>query len=768
VKLFIYNGKVLFIFKQSFEPFYMLNETNVKFNVSKLLEQPFLNSPLVIESHKTLIGANYFSGAQVVRFRLRLNEYDEVFTNQIEGFNDTLKATVPSLIEHHCSMGVRGGFFMRMDEGTLLGHVMEHLAIELQNLAGMNVGFGKTRETKEKGVYNIVIRFFDELAGIYAGKMAVHIINSILTHQPVSLHPIVENLIYIRENRMLGFSTQQIVNEAEQRRIPIQRLDKFNFVQLGTGCYRKVIRATLTQQTSYLAVENTDDKYLTYKMLEEMGIPVPKRILTTAVNDALTFFKNIQKPVVVKPSKGYRGKRVNVHLDTEEKIIKAFFWAQTYDEEVIVQEFVPGNTYRLLVIDGKFAAAVQLIAPFVIGDGQKTIKELIDELNANPLREYGDKGKLSKVEIDDDTLKILDIKGYNLNTILEQGKRLYLKNTGNMRLGGSSIDVTDKVHAYNRFVCERISKLLNLDVTGVDIISEDIAFSLHENQGRVIEINAAPDFRMHINPTIGTPQPVQKLFIDMLFPNQTPSKIPHISITGSKGKTFLAKMLENIYSYHGEVVGCINSTGIYVNKQKLRSIDSIDSNNAAIIFKDPTVTFAITETPVESILEYGLGYRYASIGIFLNIEEKEEYYTYDHIRDLEDIAYAKSVVLEEIELDGTAILNADEPLILDAQERIDVSMAYFSLHPESKTVRDLLDKRKTVAIYDNDRIVIYADRERIVPLYLDELPYLPQNKKHQKEALTVLCLCLYINGFNELDIRRSIMSIPKDFFQQEI
>jgi len=745
----------------------MMYESNDQLNISKLLEQPFLNSPLVIESYKTLIGANYFSGAQVIRFRLRLNEYDEIFTNQIEGFNDALKGTVPSLIEHHCSMGIRGGFFMRLDEGTLLGHVMEHLAIELQNLAGMNVGFGKTRETKEKGVYNVVIRFFDELAGIYAGKMAIHIINSILTKQPISTEPIVENLILIREKRMLGFSTQQIVNEAEQRKIPIQRLDKFNFVQLGTGCYRKVIRATLTQQTSYLAVENTDDKYLTYKMLEEMGIPVPIRILTSTVNEALTFFKNIQKPVVIKPSKGYRGKRVNVHLDTEEKIIKAFFWAQTFDEEVIVQEFVPGNTYRLLVIDGKFAAAVQLIAPFVIGDGQKTIKDLIEELNANPLREFGDKGKLSKVEIDDDTLKILDIKGYNLNTILDQGKRLFLKNTGNMRLGGSSIDVTDKVHPYNRFVCERISKLLNLDVTGVDIISEDISLSLHENQGRVIEINAAPDFRMHINPTVGNPQPVQKLFVDMLFPNQAPSKIPHISITGSKGKTFLAKMLEFIYLNQGEVVGCINSTGIYINGQKLRPIDSIDSNNATIIFKDPTVTFAITETPVESILEYGLGYRYASIGIFLNIEEQEEYYTYDHIRDIEDVAYAKSVVVEEIELDGTALLNADEPLIMDSQERIDVSTAYFSLHPESKTVRDLLDKRKTVALYNSDRIIIYADRERLVPLYLDELTYIPQNNNYQKEALVALCLCLFVNGFSELDIRRAVLSIPSDFFRSE-
>ncbi|MGQ9846345.1 MAG: cyanophycin synthetase family protein [Bacteroidales bacterium] len=743
----------------------MFNESYKNISIQSILEQPFLNLPITLETHKTLIGANYFSGGQVIRFRINLNEYNEVFTNQIEGFNNALKNLVPSLIEHHCSVGERGGFFIRMDEGTLLGHVMEHLTIELQNLAGMNVGFGKTRETKERGVYNVVVRFFDEYAGIYAGKMAVHIINSILTKQDVQLTPIIENLILIREKRMLGFSTQQIVNEAVARRIPYQRLDKYNFVQLGTGCYRKVIRATLTQNTSYLAVENTDDKYLTYKMLEEMGIPVPIRISTKKVQEALFFYKQIQKPVVVKPSNGYRGKRVNVHLDSEEKIIKAFFWAQSFDENVIVQEFVPGNTYRILTINGKYVAAVQLIAPFVVGDGQKTIKELIDELNANPEREFGDKGKLSKVMIDDDTLKIIDIKGYTLQTVLDNGKRLFLKNSGNMRLGGTSIDVTEKVHPYNRFVCERISKLLNLDVMGVDIISDDISQSLHHNQGRVIEINAAPDFRMHIKPTIGNSQPVHKLFVDMLFPENSPNKIPHISITGSKGKTLLCKMLNTIFLQKGHVVGCIDSTGIYINGQLLRPIDSTDSNNTTIIFKDPTVTFAITETPVESILEYGIGYRWATIGIFLNIEEQEIYYTYDHIRNLEDVAYAKSVVLEEIEPEGTAILNADEPLIMAAQERIDAKMVYFSLHPESRTTRQLLDQRKTVAVYEDDRIVIYAERERFTALFFDEIPHIKQNEKYIKEVLTAFCLCLYVNGFNEIDIRQAARSIPANLFE---
>lgn len=746
----------------------MLSEINSTANINDIVNQPFRNNPLVIESYKTLMGANYFSGAQVVRLKINLKEYDEVFTNQIEGFNDSLKALIPSLIEHHCSMGVRGGFFMRLDEGTLLGHVAEHIAIELQHMAGMKVGFGKTRETKEKGVYTVVYRFYDEYAGIYAGKMAIHIINSILTKQDVNIDQIIKNLIIIREKRMLGFSTQQIVNEAKLRHIPFYRLDRFNLVQLGTGCYRKVIRATLTQNASHLAVENTDDKYLTSQMMEEMGVSVPERILTKSVNDALNFFKQLQKPVVVKPLKGYRGKRVSIDLDNEEKIIKAFFWAKTFDEEIIVQEFVPGNSYRILVIDGKFAAAVQLIAPFIIGDGAKTIKELIDELNTDPEREYGDKGKLSKVEIDDETLKIIDIKGYNLKSVLPKDETLFLKNSGNMRIGGTSIDVTEAVHPYNIFVCERISKLMNLDVTGIDIISEDINKSLHENNGKVIEINAAPDFRMHINPTIGTPRQVQKLFVDMLFSDKNKVKIPHISITGTKGKTLLSKMLEFAIKQKGHIVGCINSDGIFINGEMLRPIDSTDSKYVSIIFKDPTVTYAITETPVESILEYGLGYQSANIGVFLNVEEQEIYHTYDHIRDLDDIAYAKSVVVEELETDGTAILNADYELILDAQERISANCAFFSLNPDSMTIRSLLDLRKTIAIFDYDRIVIYQGRDRFVPVYIDEIPHIPLNQKYMKEALVAFCLILHLNNWTEVEVREILKMMPTNFFEQNL
>jgi len=732
-------------------------------SILKILSEPFLNSPIELESYKVLIGANYFSGAQVVRFRLKLNEYDEVPTNTIEGFNDAVKNLIPSLEEHHCSLKQRGGLFIRMEEGTLLGHVMEHVAIELQNLAGMHIGFGKTRETKVKGVYNVVIRFIDEYAGIYSGRMAIHILNSILTKQPVDINQIINNLILIREKRMLGYSTQQIVNEAKQRGIPAIRLDKYNLVQLGTGCYRKIIRATITQNTSYLAVENTDDKYMTYKMLEEMGVPVPRRITTNNINEALAFFHEINKPLVIKPSKGYRGKRVNVHLDTEEKIIKAFFWAKSYTDDVIVQEFIKGDTFRVLVINGKYVAAARLIAPFVVGDGVKTIKELIDELNALPEREFGDKGKLSKVEIDEDTIKILDIKGYKLTSVLEKDKKIYLRNSGNMRLGASSVDVTDIVNKNTIFVCERIAKILNLDVTGIDIISENIAQPLHENGGKIIEINAAPDFRMHINPTVGQPRNVAKDFVSMLFPEGTPSKIPIISVTGSKGKTLLTEWLNFTFYKKGYLPGLFNRKGIFINNQFLQWADINNSHNVSILLKDPSINISIVEIPVESILEYGLGYKTADIGIFLNLYENEKYLEFDHIRDLDDIAYAKSVVLEEVEPNGFAILNADNEFILDAQSRIISNLMFFSVDINSRNIRNLIDKGKICAVIDNDRIIIYDKRDRIIACYLDEIPDIDINEDYEKHVLLAYCLTLYALKWREVDIREQLRIISENY-----
>lgn len=680
--------------------------------ILKIEEYKITDGPLKIENIHVLQGANYFSGGPVVRFRLNLGDYNEVFTNTIPNFFEKLQAKVPSLYEHHCSPGRPGGFFERVKEGTLLGHVMEHVAIELQTLAGMDVGFGKTRVTKKEGVYNVVFRYFDELAGILAGKASVNLLNSFLLGTDFNVDEIIQKLIYIREKRLLGPSTQAIVDEADLREIPYLRLDKYNQVQLGTGKYRRIIRATTTDKTSLIAVETVDNKYMTNSILYEAGIPVPERIVSDNFEIISGFFENLGKPVVIKPLSGYQGKHVSINIQNEKKLKTAFNYVQEFDEYVVCQEFIEGHAYRLLVIDHQFVAAVQLEPPYIIGDGKLKISQLIENLNTEAEREIGDKGKLSKVLVDGDVLKILELKDYKLETVLKKGEKLFLRNTGNMRLGASSKDITVEVNEFNRFIAERISKTLNLDVAGVDIISNDISVPLIENNARVIEVNAAPDFRMHLQPTYGQPRKVQKDFLNMLFPPKEKSQIPIISVTGAKGKGLTVNIIDKCLKESGLKNGVVRNSGLYIDGICLKNVDMYNAENQQIVLKDSSVDCAVFETPVEMILNHGIGYKYADIGIVLNLFEKEEYYLYDHMRDLEDVAYAKSVVAEEVQEKGTTILNADYPHIHEMSKRLYSKLIFFSKDPTNEYIISHVNKNGKAFLLENGQIVYFTKYEK--------------------------------------------------------
>ncbi len=729
-------------------------------NLSELYDYHLTTKPLVIENIETLYGANYFSGGPIVRFRVNLGQFDEVFSNEIEGFFEKLQAMLPSLQEHFCSVGKPGGFFIRVKNGTLLGHIMEHVAIELQNLAGMDVGFGKTRMTKTQGVYNVVFRYVDEMAGIYAGKAAFNLLNSILTNQPFDIVQVITNLVFIREKRLLGPSTQAIVNEAERRGIPYMRIDKYNQVQLGTGVYRRIIRATVTEQTSLIGAETVDNKYRTTSLLEEFGLPVPKRIITKNVDDAISFFAKLKKPLVIKPSVDDQKRNMSIEIKTEENIRKAFSWAADIDKDVIVQEYIPGNTYRILIIDFKFVAAVHLKAPYIIGDGKRSVKELVDILNSNPMREFGDKGALTKVEIDKNTQNIIEIEGFTLDSIIDIGHKLYLKNSGSMRLGGASLDVTDLVHPYNKFVAERISNLLCLNVAGIDFITDDISKPINETSGKIIEVSAAPDFRMHFNPTEGTKRYVQRQFVDMLFPNNQPSKIPIYSVTGSGGKLLTCMLIENCLRARGIRTGMVNRNGLFYSGNCLTNKDMTNSSSVQIPLKDPTVECAILETTVESILESGLGYEYADFGIVISLtESKMEYYKYDHIFDIDDVSYAKSVVSEQVNEEGFAVLNADDDAVYAMKERVVTKLAIFSQSPLNTRIKEHVNKKGIAAVLDGTKVSVIDKVRQAEVVDLNEIPFV--NKltfKYKFESVLAATLALYLSDIPVEEIREAFMN----------
>jgi len=439
-------------------------------------------------------------------------------------------------------------------------------------------------------------------------------------------------------------------------------------------------------------------------------------------------------------------------------------FAKEFDDYIIAQEYISGNTYRILVIDGKFEAAVQVLPSIIIGDGTSTVKTLIDSLNLDPLREFGDKGKLSKVKADEDTIKILELKGHKLESVLPAGEKVYLKNSGNMKLGGKSIDVTDKVNEYNRFICERISKIINLDVAGIDLISEDIAIPFNENDGCVIEVNAAPDFRIHIKPFEGKSRLVQRSFVDMLFPKGQENRIPVISITGSKGKSITSDIVDKCLIAQGLITGVVCIDGLFVAGKCLNREDVTDKSNAEIILKDPTIDCAIFETPVETILNSGLGYEFADIGVVLNIHDnKKEYFQYDHIFDIEDIAYAKAVVAEEVYETGFSVLNADDPLMPDIAEQLYSTLVYFSINEKNKTVKDHIENDGIGVVLDGDIVYIFDEKNRVEIIRINDMKLFADNKDEYKlHSVLAAVAVLYLYEVPNDDISDILKSYTQD------
>ncbi len=700
------------------------------------------SAPLHIIDIKIMQGANYFSGGNVVVMLLDLKEYDEVFTNSIPKFYQKLSAKLPSLIEHHCSVGKRGGFFIRVKEGTLLGHVVEHIAIELQTLAGMDVGFGKTRESTKKGIYNVVVRYFDEQAGIFALKAAVGLVNSILTDTEFDVDGIVKKLVEIREARLLGPSTQAIINEIKKRRIPYFRLDEYNLVQLGTGKYQKKIRATLTSETNFIAVETADDKFLTYKYLKDAGLPTPETFIYHK-KGKIDFNK-----FVIKPRFGNLGKGITIFTE-KNNLPQAINYAKEYSNDVLLQNFIEGHTYRLLTIDYKFVAATRIDPPIIKGDGKHTVEELIEHLNSNPQRGYGDKTPLTEMKIDKQTERIFKMENISLATVLEKDREIALKISPNLNLGGTSIDVTDVVHPDNIFAAERASEYLGLNVAGIDIIAKDIRQSIFETNGAIIEVNAAPDFRMHLMPMAGKKRDVAKPLVEMLFKKEKPNHIPLIAITGSKGKSRAVKIIEKGLMLSGYNVGSFAKSHVRIKDFPISTDNPFNAVRA--ILKDPTIDFCVAEIPLQTILNDGLAYQFADMGVVLNVQDVySDLDSYVYIRDLEDVAYAKSVVAEEVYKNGWTILNAEDTNVYRMKKRIWSNLLLFA---EEKTNALKYNISKGgISVFTRYGKIVLAKREDII-----EIAEKPIDFDEFKDSYLASVAVLYLLGIETEIIRKSLL-----------
>ncbi|RDI58096.1 cyanophycin synthetase [Flavobacterium glaciei] len=708
---------------------------------------------------QALRGPNIWSiqRKKLIQMRLDLEEMEQFPTNKIEGFKERIEAMFPSMIEHRCSEGCRGGFFSRVERGTWMGHVIEHIALEIQSLAGMETGFGRTRETKTPGTYNVVFSYTEENVGLFAAESSVAIAEALIAGTDYDLNADLQKMREIRERVRLGPSTGSIVEEAVSRNIPWIRLGTNSLVQLGYGINQMRFQATITCKTSSIAVDIACNKELTKKMLDMASIPVASGSICVDEDDLAETIKKIGYPIVLKPLDGNHGKGASINVTNWEDAVSGLAFAKEYSKRIIVEKFITGFDFRILVIDNKLVAAAKRVPAHVIGNGTDTIQQLIKTTNLDPRRGYGHENVLTQIDVDRDTEDLLEKLGYTLETIPKIGEIVFLKSTANLSTGGTSVDVTDMMHPENIFLAERISRVIGLDVCGVDIMAENLTQPLKENGGVILEVNAAPGFRMHLAPSEGLPRNVAAPVIDMLYPPGKSCRIPIIAVTGTNGKTTTTRLLAHIVKNNGYKVGFTTSDGIYIQNHMMEKGDTTGPISAEYVLRDPTVEFAVLETARGGILRSGLGFSSCDIGIITNIQE--DHLGLSDIHTLDDLARVKATVVKSIKKNGWAVLNGDDEHCVKIGHDLNCNVAYFSLSEDSDFIKKLCAEGKTVAVYENGYITIKKGEWKIRIERATHVPLTLGGKaKFMIANVLAATLASYLWGFKTEDISLSLQT----------
>ncbi|MBK9715296.1 MAG: cyanophycin synthetase [Kouleothrix sp.] len=734
-------------------------------------------------------GPSPYGYRPVIRLTIDLDELEQHPSGELPGFNERLVALIPTLQEHGCSYGEPGGFIRRLQEenpegtrGTWLGHVVEHVALEIQCLAGTPVTYGKTRSVPgQPGVYYVVYSFREEQVGVDAGELAITLVRSLLPPElPSALPPEqrerfefareLDALIERAQEIALGPTTASLVEEARRRDIPAIRLDNHSLVQLGWGKYQQRIRASVTGKTSNIATETASDKELTIKLLGDVGIPVPRHRLARSADEAVAIAEEIGYPVVTKPLDVSHGRGVSIRLTSADEVRRGFEAAAEYTRSVLVETFLEGKDYRVLVIDGKVVAVAERVPAHVIGDGEHTIGQLIEIVNRDPRRGIGHEKVLTRIKINHQSELLLQRAGYTLDTVLPQGELFQLAATANLSTGGTSIDRTTEIHYETREIARRAALVIGLDLAGIDIITPDIRQPLREVGGGIVEVNAGPGFRMHLQPSEGQPRNVARPVIDMLFPPGTPARIPVVALTGTNGKTTTARMVAHILKMNGERVGLTTTDGIYIDGQLYMRGDFTGPWSARVVLKDPTVDSAVLETARGGMLREGLGFDRCDVGAVLNVSA-------DHlglrgIDTLEQLADVKSLIVEVVRGDGASVLNADDALVAGMAARAEGKVVYFSMHGgegASQLVRTHIAGGGTAVVLQpgvrGEMLAIY-DAEQYIPLLWTHLiPATLEGKAlhNVANALAAAAIC-YARGVSVENIRQGLRTFATSFY----
>jgi len=677
---------------------------------------------LTIEETRVYRGANVWSYDRAIHLVVDLGVLEEFPTTAIPGFTDHLLTMLPGLREHSCSRGKRGGFVERLHEGTWLGHVAEHCALALQQVVGHDIRRGKTRGVRGRtGVYNVIYGYADEQVGLAAGRLAVRLVNHLVEADPeFDWDAALEDFIRRAQRTAFGPSTQAILDEAVSRDIPWIRLNQHSLVQLGQGVHAQRIRATMTSETSAIAVDIASDKDLTTSLLGSAGLPVPRQETMRTADAAVRAAERIGYPVVVKPLDGNHGRGVILDNEDEADVRAAFEVAKGESRRgvVLVESQIVGKDYRCLIIDGRVAAIAEREPASVTGNGVSTVEQLVDTANADPRRGVGHEKVLTRIKVDDAAVSLVGDQGLEMTDVPPEGQVVKLALTGNMSTGGISIDRTFEAHPENVEIAEEAARVIGLDIAGIDFICPDITEPVRETGGAICEVNAAPGFRMHTHPTIGEPQFIAKPVVDMLFPPGATSRIPIVAVTGTNGKTTTARMISHVFKGMGRKVGMTSTDGVVIDERLLIRADASGPRSARMVLQNPRVDFAVFEVARGGILREGLGYERNDVAVVLNVQP-------DHlglrgVDTVEQLADVKAVLVEAVPRDGHAVLNADDPLVRDMRRRCSGQVVWFSMEEPGTEVRDMIDAHcrrggKALVLQQSDRgemiVVKHGPRE---------------------------------------------------------
>jgi cyanophycin synthetase len=734
-------------------------------------EKPPLQPDLRILETQVLRGPNYWSYGQSIRMLVDLGSLEHWPSNTIEGFNQSLLEMLPGLRDHSCSLGKPGGFVERLKEGTWAGHVAEHAALQLQRETGAHTFRGKTRGAGQDGQYNVIYGYAEEQVGVEAGKLAVRIINHIVEAKPgFDFLSELEDLILLAEKRAFGPSTQALIDEAASRDVPWIRLNEASLVQLGQGRYQKRIRATMTSLTSALAVDIAGDKKLTTQLLGSAGLPVPRSEMVRSEDEAVKAARRIGFPVVTKPIDGNHGRGVSLDLRDDAAVRAGYRRARAEARRpvVVVESFVTGDDYRVLVVGGHMIAVAQRMPAHVVGDGEHTVAELVEITNADPRRGFGHEKVLTRIKVDDAAVELLRKQGYEPTDVPEKDAFVKLAATGNMSTGGISIDRTWEAHEENVEIAEEAARVIGLDVAGIDFLAPDIARPVRETGGAIVEVNAAPGFRMHTHPTEGDSQYVAKPVMDLLFPPGSPARIPIIAVTGSNGKTTTVRMIAHILKGMGHKVGMTTTDGIYIDERLVKRADASGPKSAQMILQNPRVDMAVFEVARGGILREGLGYDRNDVAVVTNV-------TGDHlglkeVHTIRQLAAVKRVLVEAVPRSGTAVLNADDEHVADMRKHTSGSVIFFSMQEDNDLVERWVRRGGKAVVLQptpNGEMMVIREGRRTMPIgWVHQLPSTFEGRARIMVANALAAAAAaHAAGAHLHDIRAGLRSFTTSIYQ---